>query len=496
MKKVVIIGAGIAGLTAGIFAQINRFNSVILEKHHTLGGECTGWDRQGYHIDGCIHWLMGTREGTAINELWKTVGALDGVECYHPETFLSFEYEGETVHLYRDLERLKAHWLELAPQDEKAILDFCRDVERLHSFELPVGKPMDMMNPLEKIKYILSMKDAGMIMQKYGKKSCKELAETFRHPALREMLASFVPEGYSAISVFFALANFTQGQASIPRGGSKAMAMRMGERYLSLGGRVETSCEAVGLNISGDGVRRVTCNSGKTFEADFFIAACDARVLYERLLKGKYPDPAFEERYRNPVDHPLASNVYVGLGYEGTMEKIPRTLRFPVRNFKIHDYGIDYITMTHYGYEPGFAPKGHTVITCAINQFHEDFDAWHALAQDRAAYRREKERIGAEVLRVIGERFPHMKGKLRVLDVATPKTYERYCNAYRGAFMPFLPSVKGKMMEHSGRIRGLRNIFLSGQWLQTGGGLPAALITGKNTIMRLCELEKRPFASR
>ncbi len=42
MTKIIIIGGGIAGLTAGIFAQKNGFDSVILEKNHTPGGECTG----------------------------------------------------------------------------------------------------------------------------------------------------------------------------------------------------------------------------------------------------------------------------------------------------------------------------------------------------------------------------------------------------------------------------------------------------------------------
>ena len=70
MKKIVIIGGGVSGLTAGILAQKNGFESIILEKHHTMGGECTGWDRQGYHIDGCIHWLVGTKEGTPIRRLW------------------------------------------------------------------------------------------------------------------------------------------------------------------------------------------------------------------------------------------------------------------------------------------------------------------------------------------------------------------------------------------------------------------------------------------
>lgn len=46
MKRVAIIGGGISGLTAGILAQKNGFESVVLEKNRTLGGECTGWDRQ------------------------------------------------------------------------------------------------------------------------------------------------------------------------------------------------------------------------------------------------------------------------------------------------------------------------------------------------------------------------------------------------------------------------------------------------------------------
>lgn len=493
MKKVVIIGGGIAGLSAGIFAQKNGFESLILEKHHTLGGECTGWDRQGYHIDGCIHWLVGTKKGTAIHDLWTTVGALDGVEIYNPESFLTFEHDGVTVHLYRDLHRLKSSWLELSPQDEAAIVDFCKTIEQLHSFEIPVGKPQDLMGFVEKIRFLVSMKDAGMIMQKYSKISLKKYAKTFKHPALRECLASFLPESYSASSVFFALASFTKGQASIPYGGSKALAMRMVERYLSLGGSIEVLCEAIKLDMDGNKVQRIICHNDKIFEADYFIAACDAHVLYERLLQGKYPDRYFQQRYNNPTDYPLASEIRVALGYAGTMVDIPRTLRFPINPFKIHQTSVNLLTVTHYQHEKTFAPAGHTLITCSINQFNSDYEAWQALAKDSQAYRQEKFRIGEEITRAIETRFPHLKGKLKLLDVATPLTFQRHCNAYRGAFMSFLPTVSGKMMAHTGRIGSLQNIFLSGQWLQPPGGLPIALITGKDTIMRLCEQEKQPF---
>ncbi|SHN59391.1 phytoene desaturase family protein [Desulfitobacterium chlororespirans] len=494
MAKLVIIGGGIAGLSAGIFAQKNGFASMILEKNHVLGGECTGWDRQGYHIDGCIHWLVGTKKGTPIHELWTSVGALDGVEIYHQESFLTFEHaSGAAVHLYRDLERLKSSWLELSPQDAEAIDDFCQAIEQLQSYEIPVEKPRDLLGPLEKVKLMMAMKDAGLIMRKFGKMSLKEYAKTFKHPALRETLASFLPDGYSASSVFFALAAFTKGQASIPYGGSKKFAQRMAERYLSLGGRIETSCEAIGLHKEGSKVSGVICSNGQTFAADYFIAACDAHVLYERLLKGKYPDPDFQKRYNNPTDYPLGSEIHIAIGYEGTMEEIPRTLRFPVAPFKVNETTIDYLTITHYSYEPDFAPAGCTLLICSINQFPADYDQWHALAEDPGSYRREKSRVGEEVIRAIAMRFPQMQGKLSLLDVATPKTFERYCNAYRGAFMSFLPTVSGTMMSHTGRIKGLQNLFLSGQWLQPPGGLPVALITGKDTIMRLCKIKKQPF---
>ncbi|MFN2312167.1 MAG: FAD-dependent oxidoreductase, partial [Spirochaetia bacterium] len=146
IKKVVIIGGGIGGLSAGIYAQRNGFESNILEKHHTPGGQCTGWDRAGYHIDGCIHWLSGTKEGSELRALWDEVGALDGVEIVHPENFLCFEHNGERAFIYRDLDKLQASWTELSPQDAESIREFCDDVRLLQSFSFPVDKPRDLMS--------------------------------------------------------------------------------------------------------------------------------------------------------------------------------------------------------------------------------------------------------------------------------------------------------------------------------------------------------------
>jgi phytoene desaturase len=498
VKNIVIMGGGIAGLSAGIFAQKNGFQSTILERNHNLGGECTGWDRQGYHIDGCIHWLVGTKEGTPLRHLWDTVGALRGVDIYHPESFMAVEHEDTTVHFYRDLERLRASWVGISPADKGAIDEFCGDIQRLHTFSIPCEKPMDLMSILEKARFMLSMKDVAPVMRKYGKISIQDLAAKFKHPALHEAIVSFMPEGdYSAISVLFPLGTFTSGQASIPKGGSKALAMRMTEEYLSAGGKVETACQASAAEIKGGRVKSIISDSGKRFSAEYFIAACDPKVLFEDLLVGEYRDKEYETRYNDPITYPLASNIYVALGYAGTMNDIPRTVKFVVEGIDIqqNQLPVTQLQMTHYGYEPDFAPEGHTVITFAINQFEPELHSWEGLVADKVVYTKEKLRIGNAVIAATEKRFPQMKDKLKLLDVATPQTYVRYCRAFRGAFMGFWPTIRGKLLSHSGRIKGLDNLFLSGQWLQPPGGLPVAVITGKDTIMRICVKEKQPFTA-
>ncbi len=60
--KILIIGAGVAGLAAGCYAQMNGYRSKIFELHDIPGGLCTAWEREDYIFDGCIHYLFGSAE--------------------------------------------------------------------------------------------------------------------------------------------------------------------------------------------------------------------------------------------------------------------------------------------------------------------------------------------------------------------------------------------------------------------------------------------------
>ena len=60
--------------------------------------------------------------------------------------------------------------------------------------------------------------------------------------------------------------------------------------------------------------------------------------------------------------------------------------------------------------------------------------------------------------------------------------------------MGFLFTHKDGMFTHNGRIPGLRNFLMAGQWMQCPGGLPLALAEGKFAIQRMCKKEKLSYA--
>ena len=75
-KSTIIIGAGIAGLSAGCYAQMNGYRTSVFEMHTIPGGLCTAWKRKGYTIDGCFHWLLGSKPGANFNHVWQELGAM------------------------------------------------------------------------------------------------------------------------------------------------------------------------------------------------------------------------------------------------------------------------------------------------------------------------------------------------------------------------------------------------------------------------------------
>ncbi|MEJ5202812.1 MAG: NAD(P)-binding protein, partial [Anaerolineales bacterium] len=117
-RSAIIIGAGFAGLSAGIYAQMNGYDTQIFEMHDLPGGLCTAWKRHGFTIDGCVHWLVGSSPQSGMYRYWQEVGVAQGRQFVNLDEYLRFEgKDGRILILYADIDRLERHLLDLSPQD-------------------------------------------------------------------------------------------------------------------------------------------------------------------------------------------------------------------------------------------------------------------------------------------------------------------------------------------------------------------------------------------
>jgi phytoene dehydrogenase-like protein len=138
-KKLIIVGAGVSGLSAGIYAARSGFDVTILEQHMTFGGLSTSWSRKGYYFEGGMHWLTGSSPKFPLNKIWNQVGALQENNPIENRDPLYTLLDGEKrLCLYRYLPDMKKALLEYAPEDKKMIKRMCRDVKAFSHFYMPV----------------------------------------------------------------------------------------------------------------------------------------------------------------------------------------------------------------------------------------------------------------------------------------------------------------------------------------------------------------------
>lgn len=489
MAKVIIVGGGIGGLSAGIYALKAGFEAEIYEKNAVPGGECMGWNRKGYHIDNCIHWLTGTNPKTKLWNVWKTVGAIDeNTEYADLKRFYTSILEGKSVTLWNDLERTQKELIEAAPEDEEAIKRFIQNVKYAQSCVIPSDKPMDMMGIKDYIELGKEMGDMMKVMKEYGKVNCAQLAEEFKTPVMKKLMTDYLPADYTAYSLFVSYATMASGNGKVPLKGSLAMSLRIAEKFKEMGGILHTGTAVKRIIIERKIAAGIELEDGTIVKADYVIPAVDTSFLFGNLIDKKYMPKALAKAYENRKGYPVTSGFQVAYAAPASFSG-EDTILFDCEPLNIGRNHFDRMSIKSYAYDKSFAPEGRTVIQANVVQSDSDYEYWSSLS--REDYKQKKAELAAELTKRIEKQFPELTGQLELLDCWTPLTYNRYCNAFHGAYMGFVTTVNVKQMRFKGEIKGIDNLFIAGQWVMNPGGLPIAVISGKFAIQRILKKLKR-----
>lgn len=490
-KRIIIVGGGISGLTAGIYGLDNNFDVEIYEKHKIAGGQCTGWNREGLYIDGCAHWIVGTNPKSDLNIVWKYIHAFnDETKIYQTEYYCKFDIDGEIVTFYADLEKLENEFLRVAPEDEKQIRKFIKAIKTYQKIKIPLRKPIDQLNIFALTKYGLSMLPVVKYLFKSMHTSTKEYSEKFKSPILREVFGRLIDERYNIHSVFYIMQALSKQDAGVIEGGSRKIAFNVKKHFEDLGGKIYFGKEVDHILIENNQAKGIVLSTGEVKYADYVIASTDAYHTVFKLLQGKYKDPYYEKRFANRIDNPLQQSMQISFKINKDMTDYPKMLNIRIEPLKIGDCIIEDVSIRNHAFDKSLY-NSTSVTTILTNVDDCVYDYFKEMSKEK--YQEEKARVGNILKEEIKKYHNLDDNEISLLDVTTPLTYEKYANAYRGSYMSFITTKKVKGLMRKGLIKGLDKFVLSGQWIMAPGGLPIAIFTGKHAIARICKMDKRKF---
>lgn len=494
-RSIIIIGAGIAGLSTGCYGQMNGYRTQIFELHDKPGGLCTSWKRKGYTFDGCIHWLVGSSPGNAFHRVWEELGAIQGRDIVDHEEFFRIEgTDGKNLIIYTNIDQFEQHLRELSSTDTDIIKEFTDAARFFSNSEMPLDKPRELYSPLDGLKMMFKMRRFMKPFIKWKKIPIREFASRFSDPFLREMIPLFMmidTSDFPMAAFLFTLAGMHKREAGYPIGGSLPFSQAIERRYLDLGGEINYKSRVEKILVENDHAVGIRLAGGTEYRADMVVSAADGHATIFDMLEGKYVNDKIRGYYdKLPIFQPL---VQISLGVARDLSNEPHSIVYMLdKPVTIAGEERKWLSVSHHCFDPTLAPQGKSVITILISS---NYDYWKPLSEDRDRYESEKNQIANDVINQLDKRFPGLKEQIEVVDVATPITYKRYTDNWQGSFEGWLITTKTFGMFMSKTLPGLESFYMAGQWVEPGGGLPPAALSGRNIIQIICKQDKKQFVA-
>ncbi len=529
-RTMIIIGGGLGGLSTACYAQMNGYDSHVLEMHEIPGGCCTGWQKGEFTFDWCVSWLLGSGPGNEMHQIWREIGGLDGKEVRHPEIFnIVTTTDGTQVRFYSDPNKLQSHLTALAPEDKKQIEQFCKGLRKfIECLKVyPFLRPVGLMSFWERTKMMASFIPYFNLIRKTITELMTDYSKKFQNPALQEAFNLILYEkhpNFPVLPFYFQLASHAELSAGVPEGGSLELANSVEARLKRLGGKVTYNAKVEEILVENNKAVGVRLTDGTEHFADIIVSAADGHTTIMKMLKGHYLTPVYQKLYTECIKQPEMVfpgyfTVFLGLKRplpeaeycttyvlpDALAKKLPG-LRHPsinvqLRNGLYPELAPENTSMLYISYFCDIAPWRN--LTDGTEQAPREIDGEivHTLPIRRGhAYQKAKKETAAAIIDFLETYLPGLRASISVRDIATPMTQVRYTNNYDGSVLGWQPFVEsGETLEDEVKrngpgLPGLDNFYFSGVWATTGGLIRAAA-AGRHVMQFICKDDNKKFTA-
>jgi diapolycopene oxygenase len=480
-QKVIVIGAGLGGLSAAISLQQQGYQVQVFEKNDHLGGKLNRLQKDGFTFD------LGPSILTMphiFEKLFKNsdLEMKDFIRIQRLDLeWRSFFPDGTIIDLYGDLERMAAENPDLDRKhinEYRKFLDYAKvlyDVTEQGYFSKgldtagAVFKEHGLISAVRDFDYFSTMYDA--------------IARYISHQNLRDMLAYFIkyvgssPYDAPAVLNMMIYMQHAQGLWYVP-GGLYGIAEGLRKLAELSGVQISTGRRVVKLIKDEDRqIAAVELEDGSKFEADIFVSNMEVVPAHEQLLD----EPEFAAKYRGKFE-PACSGLVLHLGVDRHYPQLAHHNFFFSENprahfdkvFHRHELPDDptlYVVNSSKT-DPGQARPGHENIKILphIPYLQEKDFSQEDYMKLREIVLTKMERMGIADLRshIITE------------DMWVPADIKQMYLSDRGSIYGVVSDKKKNHgLKHAKHSRRHSNLYFVGGTVNPGGGMPMVTLSGQ-----------------
>jgi phytoene desaturase len=487
-KSVIVIGAGIGGITAATHLARRGLHVTVVEKNSRPGGRCDRFSRDDHHFDtGPTLFLMPLLYETEFRALGTSMHERLDLQRVDPTYHLVFD-NGSQLALTSDLKSLQEQLESIQPGSFQGLLRYMQE-GGLH-YQLALEKLVN--RDFRKASDFISFRNLALAFR------LKALIHHYCHMSAyfddpRLKAAFTFQDSYMGLSPFEAPATFSlMPYAELahgvwyPQGGMYSVVETLTDLARDAGVEFIFDSAVERIDTNSAHARGILLTDGARLDADVVLANADLPYVYQNLLP---QDGMAKALLRKRFSCSVISffwgmdKTYEALGphtlfladdYRENFESIDRDLGLPA-NPSLYVHAPARL-------DPSMSPPGQDTLTAIVPVGHMSENG----EQNWGALRDEARQHVFRRLRTLG--MTDLESHIKFEETYTPLSWRKRYNLVKGATHGLSHTLtQMAYFRPANRHPRYRNLYFVGASTHPGTGIPTAMVSGRLVAERMMD---------